>query len=57
MHPAPTTNLEFHANTKHEEIDYYFVRERVTQKLSDAHLMFTRDQVRDGFAKAFNHHK
>jgi hypothetical protein len=42
----------FHARTKHIEIDYHFVRERVAQKLLHVRLIGTNDQVADGFTKA-----
>ena len=41
----------FHAKTKHIEIDYHFVRERVAQKLLDVQFVPTEDQVADGFTK------
>jgi hypothetical protein len=47
-----STNLVFHARTKHIEIDYHFVHERVAQKLLHVKLIGTNDQVVDGFTKA-----
>jgi hypothetical protein len=41
----------FHARTKHIEIDYHFVRERVAQKLLHVRLIGTGDQIVDGFTK------
>ena len=41
----------FHARTKHIEVDYHFVRERVTRGLLDIEHVSTRDQVEDGFRK------
>ena len=41
----------FHARTKHIEVDYHFVRERVAQKLLSIQYVSTGDQVADGFTK------
>jgi histone deacetylase 1/2 len=37
------------ARTKHIEVDYHFVRERVAQKLLDIRFISSGDQVADGF--------
>jgi histone deacetylase 1/2 len=44
-------NLVFHARTKHIEVDYHFVRERVAQKLLTIQFISTGDQIADGFTK------
>jgi histone deacetylase 1/2 len=48
-----SANPVFHARTKHIEVDYHFVRERVMRKLLQIDSVPTGDQVADCFTKAF----
>ena len=41
----------FNARTKHIDIVFHFLRERVAQKLLDIRFISSNDQVADGFTK------
>jgi len=46
-----SANHVFHARTKHIEVDYHFVRERVSRKLLEIEHIASGDQIADGFTK------
>ena len=45
-------NPEFHARTKHIDIQYHFVREAVERRLVDFEFVSTSEQAADGLTKA-----
>jgi hypothetical protein len=47
-------NPIFHGRSKHIKVEYYFIRERVLQKLLYIDFVSPRDQVADGFTKALS---
>jgi hypothetical protein len=47
-------NHVFHARTKHIEVGYHFVRERVARKQLEIRFISTNDQVADGFTKVLS---
>jgi hypothetical protein len=52
-----SANPIFHACTKHIEVDYHFVQERVARKQLDIQFISTNDQVAAGFTKVLSQQK
>jgi hypothetical protein len=50
-------NLVYHARTKHIEVHYHFIREKVLAKEIDLIHVSTKDQVANIFTKAFGTNK
>jgi hypothetical protein len=42
----------FHDRTKHIEIDFHFVREKVARRQLEIRFVSTKDQIADGFTMA-----
>jgi hypothetical protein len=48
---ALASNLVYHARTKHIEVDYHFIREKVLNKDISLQFISTHDQPADLFTK------
>jgi hypothetical protein len=44
-------NPVFHAHTKHVEVDYHFIRDRVAKKEIQIRFISSQDQLADVFTK------
>jgi hypothetical protein len=47
-----TANPHFHGRTKHIEVGFHFVHERVAQQQLDVRFISSADQIADGFTKS-----
>lgn len=52
---APASNLVFHIKTRHIEVDYHFVRERVLRHDLLAKLVASHDQLADILTEGLPH--
>jgi hypothetical protein len=49
-----SANPVFHGRSKHIEVCYHFVRERIFRKLLNIDFISSKDHVADGFTKALS---
>jgi hypothetical protein len=47
-----TANPRFHGTTKHIEVDFHFVCERIASKQLDVRFVSSANQIADGFTKS-----
>jgi hypothetical protein len=47
-------NPEYHSKTKHIDIQYHFVREKILEKVIDLNYISTKEQLADIFTKSVN---